>query len=70
MSSDPRTDWLALDQAFYRCPASGCTTEDHGIFVAVIRGPKGRQRAVWACPEHLPNEVAAALNHLRLKPPF
>ena len=66
---DARTDWLPLHPSFYRCPADGCTTEDHGIFVCVIRGPDRRQRAVWACPEHLAKEVEASINHLRLKPP-
>ncbi len=69
MTRDPRFEHLPVDQAYYRCPATDCTTEDHGVFVVVVRAPDGRQRALWACIEHLPTELAARLNDLRLKPP-
>lgn len=69
MSPDPRFALLPLYKGYYQCPAENCTTENHGIFTAVIRGPDLNQRAVWACAEHLPLYVEVVLNHLRLKPP-
>lgn len=66
---DRRLAALPLDPAFFKCPSTECPYEDHGIFKVLIRSPDGRQRYLWACAEHLPVEVGAAINDLRLKPP-
>lgn len=58
---------------FKVCPVAwhggdGCQ-HPHEIYTARAVAPDGRQAAVFACIEHLPLELAAALNGLRRTPP-
>ncbi len=69
MSSDPR-HVLPTHPGYYRCGWGEDTCESKEIFSAWVRDTQtGLAKACWACVDHLPAEVEAALYHMRRSPP-